>query len=138
MKTERTYNAGLRSEHFIAAVHKQLHGGKKPFPIGKLCAMVAASPAPQFYVAPKRALEMYNLYRKTGRIIPSSERHLQMYLEIFRRYDEMMASMQGAFKYSVMQDVLEQPAPSFYIEPSGATEYYYRAMAARRRRNRNK
>ena len=59
-----------------------------------------------------------------------------MYLDIFARFQDRYNRQGGIdFKYSVMQDILEQPAPSFYINPSAARAFYYRAMAARRPRN---
>lgn len=56
-----------------------------------------------------------------------------MYLDIFERYQTLYRQQKGLdFKYSVMQDVLEQSAPSFYINPTAALAFYYRAMATRR------
>lgn len=61
-----------------------------------------------------------------------------MYLDIFSRYDALVESGSCDFKYSIMMDVLDSPAPSFYINPSAAHAYYYRAMKERRKMNRNR
>ncbi|MBQ6724032.1 MAG: hypothetical protein IJQ84_05920 [Paludibacteraceae bacterium] len=56
-----------------------------------------------------------------------------MYLSIFAKYDALINGGTSDFKYAVMQDVLEQPAPSFYLNPSSAVVFYYRAMAQHRK-----
>lgn len=95
--------------------------------------MASISAAPQFYVTPKQALYAYNKYKRTGTISASSEITRQMYLCIFGKYDAALAAGNGAdFKYSIMQDVLESAAPSFFINPSVAFVFYYRAMAYKR------
>lgn len=101
----------------------------------KLCAVVSTSEAPQFYITPKQALEKYNEYKRTGTIAHcgSSEVTRSMYKAIFERYEVASANSRGLdFKYSIMQDVLESPAPSFYISPNTAFAFYYRAMAYKR------
>ena len=99
----------------------------------KLCAAVATSAAPQFYITPKQALEKYHEYKRTNTIRVSSAATRQMYLCIFSKYEDAYATRGNVeFKYSIMQDVLESPAPSFYISPSAAIAFYYRAMAYKR------
>lgn len=95
--------------------------------------MAASSAAPQFYIAPKQALEMYSTYLRTGNIPVSLDVTRQMYLCIFERYKAALAqSGNTEFKYSVMQEVIESPAPSFFIVPKMAASYYYYAMRYKR------
>lgn len=76
---------------------------------------------------------MYNLYRKNGYIKGKSAVTTQMYLDIFSRYEARYAEARSNdFKYTIMQEVLDNTAPSFYIEPKAALAFYYRAMAQRR------
>lgn len=70
---------------------------------------------------------------QTGIIDASSEVTRNMYRCIFDRYKIALDANNGAdFKYSIMQDVLDAPAPSFFITPSAAIKFYYRAMAYKR------
>lgn len=51
---------------------------------------------------------------------------------IFERYEQALANnITGDFKYSVMQDVLDAPAPSFFLNPDAAVKFYYHALARR-------
>lgn len=99
----------------------------------KLCAAAASSGAPQFYITPKQALEKYCEWKRTHTFSASSSETRQMYLCIFSKYEEAYKASKGMeFKYYLMQDVLDSPAPSFYISPSAAVAFYYRAMAYKR------
>ncbi len=121
--------------HFIEAVDRLWKAKFISRPrLSYLCRTVAQSPAPQFYITPKQALEKYSLWEQTGRIEGESEYTRRMYQDIFTRFRARYAESGGIdFKYVIMQDVLEQPAPSFYINPNAALTFYYRAMAYRRR-----
>ena len=78
-------------------------------------------------------MEKYNEYKRTHSVDVSSDITRQMYLCIFERYErEFNTRGETEFKYSIMQDVLESPAPSFYISPGAATFFYYRAMKYKR------
>lgn len=100
--------------------------------------LVAGQAAPQFYITPKQALDQYNQYKRSGKLDTDNPLTAQMYHDIFERYEKLLATNPCDYKYSIMQDVLESPAPSFYIKPSAATAFYYRAMAYKRRLNRSK
>ncbi len=135
--TERNYNSHLRQQHFVEAVDRLWKAKFISRPrLSYLCRTVAESPAPQFYITPKQALEQYNRWEQTGEIRCEGEQTRRMYLDIFTRFRARYAESGGIdFKYVVMQEVLEQPAPSFYINPSAALTFYYRAMAHRRSRH---
>lgn len=138
--SERLYNRRLRQTHFVQAVDKLWKTAFASRPnLTYLCRAVAQSPAPQFYVSPKHALEQYNLWLSTGTVRTACPYTRQMYLDIFTRFQARYDRQGGIdFKYSVMQDILEQPAPSFYINPSAARAFYYRALAEKRKRNKSR
>lgn len=133
-KSERLYNRHLRQLHFIDAVDTLWKDNGSVHPnLSNLCKVVAQSPAPQFYISPKHALEKYNLYLQTGTIHTDCPYTRQMYLDIFTRFQSIYLQKNNIdFKYAIMQDVLDTPAPSFYINPSSALAFYYRSMAYRR------
>jgi len=138
-KTERTYNSNLRGEHFVAAVQQRLRSDKHHTPFRLICSQVASQPAPQFYVSPQVAMSKYWEYKRTGIVRAAHETTRQMYLEIIRRVDERLSqSPCRMYLYRVIQDVIEEPAPSFYIESNeiAAAVYYYRFISAKRKKNR--
>ena len=137
-KTERPYNTELRLQHFREAVDRQFRKSRRLLSLKQVCALVATQPAPQFYITPKQALEKYNLYKQGKDIKADNPRIRQMYMDLFERYEEARAKLGGGFKYMIMQDVIDSPAPSFYFSPTSAADYYYRAMEEKRKNNRNK
>ena len=120
--------------HFLEAVNKLWKSTSSAHPnLKKLCVVASQSAAPQFYITPKHALDKYSEFVQTGVIDASSEVTRDMYRCIFARYKVALDANNGVdFKYSVMQDVLDSPAPSFFITPTAAIKFYYRAMAYKR------
>lgn len=99
----------------------------------KLCALAATSPAPRFYVTPRHALDQYSDYKRTGSVCRNSQMAQEMYKCIFDMYEKVLAENNGTeFKYSIMQNVLDSPAPSFFLSPSAAYAFYCNAMAYKR------
>lgn len=98
--------------------------------------MVAAQPAPRFYVDASSALHQYNCYKRGCSRIHGVERR-KMYAEIFSRFERKMkllvATGQVASKKTVMESILEQEAPSFYYDGDSAAKIYYKEMLKQRR-----
>lgn len=60
-----------------------------------------------------------------------------MYAEIFARYEKLMEASGGmVYQYRMMELVLNQTAPSFYLSEESAPVFYYKAM--RKKRNKHK
>lgn len=136
MKSEKSYIQHLKKLHFVEAVYRlwKQAGGK--LDLSKYCPLAAASVAPQFYLAPTHALEIYAQYKNTGTTEAKKGMTQQMYVELFKRYEQLLAENDSKnthlSKYSIMQDAIETQAPSFFIEPSYAVNFYFRAMAYKR------
>lgn len=135
VKSERIYNFHLRQLHFIEAVNKLW----KKTPSGKLnlknlCTLAAAtSPAPRFYVTPRHALDQYFDYKRTGVVCRKNDVAKDMYKCIFERYEKALEKNNGVeFRYSVMQNVLDEAAPSFFLSPKSAYSFYCRAIEYKR------
>lgn len=134
VKSERIYNFHCRQLDFIEAVNKLWKKSHSNRPnLQRLCALAAASPAPRFYVTPRHALDEYGDYTRTGVICRENAIAKEMYRCIFERYERALADSNGVeFKYAIMQNVLDEPAPSFYLSPKAAYAYYCNAMAYKR------
>lgn len=133
MQTERTYNSIIKQRHFVNAVDALVR--QKVFlhtPLKIVCAQAALLPAPRFYITPKQALEQYRYYKKYGNLSSLNNLTRQMYLEIFDRFDNICKNKKD-FLYQCMQEVLNQQAPQFYINPDSAIAYYYRAINNQRK-----
>lgn len=89
-------------------------------------------PAPRFYVTAEQARHHVRLYAQpAGRASRKISRDctLRMYDEITRRYNEYMESGKGRFMTTlqVLNKILSEPAPEFYITLSTAQSYFLNA-----------
>lgn len=90
--------------------------------------MAAAQPAPRFYVETHSALLQYKKFKNgTSNILFPEKR--KMYAEIFARYESAMNALNNPtkrfYKHIVMEKVLSQPAPCFYLDESTAVKKFY-------------
>ena len=98
----------------------------------ELCRLAANEPSPRFYVSTKTALCRYKRY-KEGRCVIHNTEMRKMYAEIFTRYEKLMEICGGSvFSSVLMERVLQESAPSFYLTPKSAVQFYYTAMAHKR------
>lgn len=80
-----------------------------------VAGVVCGENAPRFFVTPERALRVvYMMLRgvRLDRVIPERKR---MYDEIFRRAMDMQRLRPGMKMKHIVERVVEQPAPSFYM-----------------------
>ena len=88
------------------------------------CFKIAATlPAPRFYTSPMQA---YRIVSRMHRGLPvriENELKKEMYREIYRRWVES-----GSTTYATLKDIIEQPAPRFYIAESTFTTVVYREL----------
>lgn len=76
---------------------------------------------------------MYYRYKQTGSVNCTQNVKRRMLTCIFERFEAALAASDGSeFKYSIMQDVLDAPAPSFFISPESAYLMFYKALHYKR------
>lgn len=71
-------------------------------------------PAPRFYVSTQNAINMVNRI-KSGRAMNIRGKRREMFNEIMSRLEEEKRRHPQKLSYDQMEDVLAQPAPSFYM-----------------------
>jgi hypothetical protein len=100
------YSRYIRSHHTIRSL--------------TLLTTIVARPAPRFYVSSQRAsIVISDMLR--GRPLTSMHPSKQrMFQEIFRRVMELRKTNTTAPLSQLVNSVIEQPAPEFYITPSSA------------------
>lgn len=89
----------------------------------------AVMPAPRFFctfaVAYKRVSELEKFGKRVDNPMKAA-----MYDEIHRRW-----KAKGVKHYVVLEDIINEPAPSFYVEPDTFKELVYKAMRNHKRKN---
>ena len=87
---------------------------------------VAASPASRFWVSEERAAVVVSAML-ARRPLPRMRRNKrEMFEEIFRRYTAAQAADPTRSVFEIVADVVNQPAPKFYLTPRTVGEFIYR------------
>lgn len=72
--------------------------------------------APRFYVTFENARRFVSLLSRKKRLPLSNSNKLAMYKEIYRRYKKRVKACSERYKYIILDDIIREPAPSFYLD----------------------
>lgn len=114
-----------RNNDLMRAFRKQLAAARTVV-MPEIFELVAASPACRFWVSEERASIVISAM-EAGRPIPrmrSNKR--EMFDEIYRRYLLRRAENPDASTFQLVSEIVNQPAPKFYLTPRTVGELIYR------------
>ena len=81
---------------------------------------VVNSPAPRFYISAPRAAVVVAALDKGDSLSSMRPNKREMFAEIYRRYLILRAANPAAPVAHLVRDIVEQPAPKFYLSASSA------------------
>lgn len=90
--------------------------------------------APRFYVTFENARRFISLLSRKKRLPIVNENKLEMYKEIYRRYIKQVKESNKRYKYLILEKIIEEPAPSFYLEEETFRGIIYKTLRNRNRR----
>ncbi len=96
--------------------------------LDRIFAEVAASAASRFYISEERVLLLIRQYRESGQWSVRSLQRRQMLAEIERRVSRMMAADAALTLADAVAQVVNAPAPSFYLTPRTCRTLIYRTI----------
>lgn len=121
-----------KMEDFLQTMHKIRHEYSekgKNITTKSVINIAAKQPAKKFYISTEEAIRNINKIIKGERLKVTSDEKKQMYYDIYNKYIEQTNSCEvKEYKYSVIERILNSPAPKFYINPLFADQqirYYY-------------
>lgn len=121
-----------KMEDFLQAMHKIRHEYSekgKNITTKSVINIAAKQPAKKFYISTEEAIRNINKIIKGEMLKVTSDEKKQMYYDIYNKYIEQTNSCEAKeYKYSVIERILNSPAPKFYINPLFADQqirYYY-------------
>ncbi len=91
------------------------------------------SEAPRFYVTFENARRFVSLLSRKKKLPISNTNKLAMYKEIYRRYNQRVEDKDKRYKYIILERIIEEPAPSFYIEEETFRGIVYKTLRNRSR-----
>lgn len=86
------------------------------------------SSAPRFYVTFENARRFVSLLMRKKELPITNKNKVEMYKEIYRRYRKQAQECDSRYKYLILEDIIEEPAPSFYIDEETFRGIVYRAL----------
>lgn len=114
-----------------------LANSKERLTVMQLSEMLEEVPAPRFYVSTLCAMHTVNRIKKgTGGSIPRKRR--EMFEEIMARLEVEKRKHPKKSYYDQMEDVLAQPAPSFYMTGKSMYKIINNHLKENRKRRSNR
>ena len=116
-----------KAKDCLAAFNKAMAENKE-LSIEALIGVASKLPAPRFYCTFENARRFVSLLDR-GKPLPlKQENKIAMYEEIFRRYKLLVGDSGKRYKYTVLEDIIKAPAPSFYLDFETFRALVYKAM----------
>ncbi len=92
----------------------------------EICRKVADSPASRFWVSEERAAAVISSMLAGRRLPKMSHNKREMFTEIYWRYISMRDLRPRESLFSLISEIVHQPAPKFYLTPLTVGEIIYR------------
>ena len=86
------------------------------------------SEAPRFYVTFENARRFISLMSRKKKLPLINRNKLAMYKEIYRRYAKRVKDCSKRYRYVVLEQIIEEPAPSFYLDIETFRGIVYRTL----------
>lgn len=102
-------------------------GSKAPYAfIEEVVKLAVAAKAPRFYTTVQKARKYISIIEKGGNLPLTNPNKINMYQEIHSRYTKTKEA--GCKGYAIIEDILSQEAPSFYLSERTFRDIVYRKL----------
>ena len=104
--------------------------------MGDIIAAAAAGPAPRFYVSFENARRFVSLIMRGKKIPLVNKDKMAMYEELAKKYiarrKQLRNDGERYVNYTLLEEIIETPAPSFYADAKTLRFLFYRYMRLKR------
>lgn len=90
------------------------------------------SEAPRFYVTFENARRYISLMARKKQLPIVNKNKLEMYKEIYRRYLKRIRETSEQYRFVILERIIEEPAPSFYLDEETFKGIVYKTLRERR------
>ena len=90
------------------------------------------SEAPRFYVTFENARRYISLMARKKHIPIVNKNKMEMYKEIYRRYLKRIQDTSNQYRFVILERIIEEPAPSFYLDEETFKGIVYRTLRERK------
>lgn len=124
----------MRKKDVIESFFKSLKEVRKPRPFAtqnEIIQHAMKGEAPRFYVTFENARRFVSMLMRKKKLPIINENKLAMYKEIYKRYIERVKDCSRRYKYLILETIIEEPAPSFYLDHETFRDIVYRTIRKR-------
>jgi hypothetical protein len=125
-----------RDEDLLRAYRQALDKAKYPFSLGEILSTTVNTPAKRHYVGVRGVCRAIKKLRK-GEILSISEERKKLINDILPRVEELEQQKPGTLLRDIVEEVLDSPAPEFYIKTSSAQIIIHHILKRLRNETRN-
>ena len=138
-KRESVYEFSERYEDLNRVFNEVLYLGHYETQYDAMSVAVER-PARRFYVSEQRLAEVINQIEsgREERLPNRKSPKYEMFMELYRRYRELAARKPHLSKMELCTEVIYQPAPKFYMNPSWGIKILYEGRRRRRHHHRRR
>ena len=125
----------MRKEDVTKAFFDTMKEVRKENPLvtqNEVIEMAVKSTAPRFYVTFENARRYISLMARKKKIPIVNENKLKMYKEIYNRYIKRIKETSEHYRYMILERIIEEPAPSFYLDAETFKGIVYKTLRERR------
>ena len=99
----------------------------------KIIEKAASTKAPRFFVSFENARRFVSMLVRKKRLPLVNKNKVEMYKELFRRYKKQRQEdfTSRVINYTLLEKIIEEPAPSFYLDTETFRCLLYKALRER-------
>jgi hypothetical protein len=86
--------------------------------------------APRFYVTFENARRFVSMLMRKKKLPLMNLNKIRMYKEIYHRYMKRVKDSSKRYKYVILEQIIEEPAPSFYLDEETFRGIVYKSLRA--------
>ena len=121
----------MRKKDVIATFFKTMKETRKNNPLATQNEIIEAavkSEAPRFYVTFENARRYISLMMRKKRLPLVNKNKMEMYKEIYNRYLKRIKETRNHYRYVILEKIIEEPAPSFYLDEETFRGIIYKTL----------
>ena len=88
--------------------------------------------APRFYVTFENARRYISLMTRKKHLPLVNKNKMEMYKEIYSRYLKRIRETSSHYRYVILEKIIEEPAPSFYLDEETFRGIIYKTLRERK------
>ena len=120
----------------IATFFETMKETRKTNPLAtqnEIIEVAVKSEAPRFYVTFENARRYISLMMRKKRLPLVNKNKMEMYKEIYNRYLKRIKETRNHYRYVILEKIIEEPAPSFYLDEETFRGIVYKTLREHKR-----